>query len=166
MSARGIQIRNNMCSCPFHGDDKHPSMKVFDDGANCFTCGWNGDIFSFVMRYDGVGFKEAYRSLGGDYSPYKTDNARTLSNMRRDSEKAVSESKKAYYAEVKRAFNESLVILRTVLQVYEPLSDEWCEAYNTLQYMEYLYEVKYLDEQEINDFYVYRKCRAIRYRFL
>ena len=66
------KARGGMCSCPFHGRDKHPSMKIYKDSFNCFTCHANGDIFSFVMKMDGCDFKTAFYKLGGSYKKNKT----------------------------------------------------------------------------------------------
>jgi len=54
--------------CPFHNENTPsfhvtPSMGIY----KCFGCGESGDVFSFVMAMEGVGFPEALRSLADRY---------------------------------------------------------------------------------------------------
>jgi DNA primase len=50
--------------CPFHGE-KTPSFGVDADKKlyHCFGCSAGGDVFDFVMRIEGVSFREAVMSL-------------------------------------------------------------------------------------------------------
>lgn len=42
--------------CPFY-NEKTPSFLVFlGKGYNCFGCGAKGDVFKFVMEYEGIDF--------------------------------------------------------------------------------------------------------------
>lgn len=50
--------------CPFH-NEKTPSFNVSADKQfyKCFGCGKGGDVFSFVMEIEGLGFYEALKLL-------------------------------------------------------------------------------------------------------
>lgn len=56
---------NHLGLCPFHGE-KTPSFNVNSAKQifHCFGCGVGGDVFSFIMRMEGLAFPEVVRKLG------------------------------------------------------------------------------------------------------
>lgn len=58
------QGRHFVARCPWH-DDRRPSMTVNQERQTwkCWPCDIGGDVFSFVMRRDGVDFPTAVRTL-------------------------------------------------------------------------------------------------------
>lgn len=48
------------CVCPFH-DDHRPSLTINREWQNykCWACGADGDVFTFVEKYEKVNFREA-----------------------------------------------------------------------------------------------------------
>jgi DNA primase len=53
--------------CPFH-NEKTPSFTVSDDKGffHCFGCGAHGDVIGFVMKSEGLGFREAVERLAAE----------------------------------------------------------------------------------------------------
>ncbi len=56
---------NYVGNCPFHSD-KHPSFSVSREKqiGKCFACGEHVDVFSFVMKINGLTYTEAIKHLG------------------------------------------------------------------------------------------------------
>lgn len=60
--ARG---KNFFGVCPFH-DDSNPSLCVSREKQiyTCFSCHATGNVYTFLMNYDNIGFREALKYLG------------------------------------------------------------------------------------------------------
>ena len=54
--------KNYFGVCPFH-DDHSPSMSVAEDKQiyKCFSCGESGNVFTFLEKYENIGFLEAVK---------------------------------------------------------------------------------------------------------
>jgi DNA primase len=70
VSEAGVKLRhsgrNYTGFCPFHGNTRTPAFVVWPESGTwrCFgECNEGGDIFKFVMKREGVDFKEALRRL-------------------------------------------------------------------------------------------------------
>ena len=126
--------RHGMLSCPFHGADKHASMKIYKDGYHCFACGSHGDIFGFVMEYEGVDFKTAYKSLGGVYA-YDTEEERRKASIgikRRQMQAESAKRKAERIRQDRKQLNDDITAFRLLLKTVPPMSDRWCDYMSEL----------------------------------
>lgn len=62
LTAKG---KNFFCVCPFH-DDSNPSMSISREKQiyTCFSCHATGNVFTFLMNYEHIDFREALKYLG------------------------------------------------------------------------------------------------------
>jgi len=69
VSERGIEIKKRgrqlVARCPFHRDDKTPSLTLTPSRGlyHCFGCGAAGDVIGFVTKHDKVSFGAALETL-------------------------------------------------------------------------------------------------------
>ena len=88
----GLKVsRISMACCPFH-DDRHPSLRLYDDHFYCFACAAHGDVIDLTAKLLGVPVSEAIRHLEEDFglsgndSPQSVRPARPLLSRFRDDE--------------------------------------------------------------------------------
>jgi DNA primase len=93
---------NYKAACPFHSE-KNPSFFVFPDKQSwhCFgACGTGGDIFSFIMKKEGVDFAQALRLLAGKAGVLldtKVAPEKQAQNKEREKLYEINEAAAAYY---------------------------------------------------------------------
>jgi DNA primase len=82
--------KNFIGLCPFHAE-KTPSFTVSPDKQifHCFGCGEGGNVFSFVMKRDSLGFVEAARSLASRCGVDIPERSQSTHAKRQLSEQAV-----------------------------------------------------------------------------
>lgn len=157
----GVKVnRQGMCNCPIHGE-KHPSMKVYAQSFNCFACGANGDIFSFVMAMDKCDFKTAFISLGGTYKQM-SDRERKLAEVERERKAKERQQAKEREASYRKLILECFDLIEKVKKEEQPYSDKWCLALGFEPMLNDYWE-SFLDRKEI-DTSVYRRCSLFRQR--
>ncbi|MCZ6787945.1 MAG: DNA primase [Planctomycetota bacterium] len=59
--------RNFKALCPFH-EEKTPSFTVFPESQRfkCFGCGEGGNVFTFLMKHNNLGFRDVLEELARD----------------------------------------------------------------------------------------------------
>ena len=137
VSLYGYEVnRSGMMSCPFHGDDRHPSMKIYDGtrGWWCFVCQEGGDIFDFVMKHDGLEFPKAIERIAEMAGIPLSDSKSGLSEAekerirQRKAEREAAEKAKAEREQRMRDITDRIRILKSIKKRCEPLSYVWCGA--------------------------------------
>ena len=140
----GIHIdRKGFCCCPFH-KEKTGSMKIYKDSYNCFGCGANGDIFSFVMGMENCDFKTAYKALGGSYRQ-QSDHQRNLYHYHLQKRKEDEIKRLQRIEQEKKEVTEEIRMQKLFKKLSPVFSDDWCEAVNRLEYL--FYKLEYLTKK-------------------
>lgn len=166
MAQYGVKIgRNGMCSCPWH-TDKRPSMKVYKDGAKCFSCNWSGDIFSFVMQAENCSFKDAFRRLGGSYEQFSTELKRSQFQAKIKARKAQEEKQRQDEQRFLSELTSVLKIIDVIIDQTEPYSDLWCIAKEYQPALEDAFNQLYIYNNKVEKLHVYRKCKQFRQKLI
>ena len=148
----GLQVnRNGMTCCPFH-DDRHPSMKLNERYFYCSGCGVTGDVIDLVARLFDLSNYEAAKKLAHDFGidPDKPPAAIALPKPERP-------LLKTYRQEEVRCLwvlCDYLHLLERWKVQYAPktaadtLDDRFVEAFQMLDYVEYLADLLIAAELE------------------
>lgn len=134
--------RKGFARCPFH-NEKTASFRVYPDNTfHCFGCGAHGDVITFVMKMQGVGFLDACARLDGDVS---YSEQRKIDKVRREREKAAAERDLItdnYFAALDRyEANEALIKEYKPLSMNERPLAVWFMALNLRSKLQYELEM-------------------------
>lgn len=147
--SRGIRAnRSGMVCCPFHGD-KRPSMKVYKDGFKCFACGENGNAIDFVMKYDGLSFKDAFIYLGGTYETM-TRAERVNAELHRQEEARKRAEAEERERKIKSELSYLISLCRKGVEISRPCSNDWCVFKEELDRALRLWTYLYIENEEVS----------------
>ena len=85
--------KNYLGSCPFHSE-KTPSFTVSQEKQffHCFGCGEGGNVYSFLMKIENIGFLESVKLLADKLGiPFDAPNVKQQDSASRDEKKVVFE---------------------------------------------------------------------------
>ena len=119
----GIETKGNeMCRCPFH-DDRHPSMKLYEDHYHCFGCNAHGDVIDLVGRLFGLTAMQAAKKICEDFG-LDIPSGRKLPPA--EKRKRIKEANEALRSEkIRRAFSLAVRDLRLNLIRCKEQLDGW-----------------------------------------
>lgn len=116
-----------MAHCPFHGTDKHPSMKLYSDGFKCFTCNEHGDVITLVAKLLGLPPMDAVKELNDRYALGLTIGRASTTAERQQRRKEAQQ--RMQKQQLKQAFQEWETYAWRVLSEYFRLLKHWREQY-------------------------------------
>ena len=143
----GLSVsRNGMVCCPFH-DDRHPSMKLYEDHYHCFGCQANGDVIAFTSKLFGITPLEAAQKLAADFG-IREDRPSVLAKLKMYTTQA--ENEKLCF----RVLSEYLHILQDWKKRYAPQTpeeepdDRFVEACHMLECTQYMLDLLTIGSHE------------------
>ena len=107
--------------CPFHADGGRPNLHVYPGNASwyCYRCTSGGDVISFVMRLEGLGFRDAVaRRVGG-----VTAAERVTGGVNSDFTAVLDTGSGRFFCKATSATSRTAWMLRNELTVHPHLPD-------------------------------------------
>lgn len=138
----GIKNKQNMFSCPFHGEDKNPSAKAYKYTFFCFTCQKTGDVIRFVQDYFNLSFYEAMQKINLDF------NLGLDSNIKIDYNKLEKEKRKREQKQrLKKQKEDKYMLLSEKYRLLQNKIFDLKEQINILNWENKVYEISKLQEK-------------------
>ena len=66
-----------------------------------------------------------------------------------------------FEADFRKMIDDAIFKCKVIIFYHQPFCDKWCEAHNALPWLEYVWDLKYLEGEEINKADVIRVCKRI-----
>jgi DNA primase len=142
----GLKVtRSGFTLCPFH-QDKHPSMKIYDEigkGYFCFTCNKGGSVINFVMEYFKIEYIDSLKKLDNDFG---------LNVLEEKEDHVVAKEYAAKQFIAKRKKSKKTLSLQKLVEEHcrlhndlkneKPFSEKYSYAVHHIDYLDYLIENK------------------------
>ncbi len=95
----GVEVdRKGFARCPFHSE-KTASFRVYPDGTfHCFGCHAHGDVISFVMKMEDIGFSDACARLDRDITYAEQRKIERAGRERKNSQTARERAEAEYFS--------------------------------------------------------------------
>jgi hypothetical protein len=130
--------------CPFHAETSVGGFRVWADGYRCFSCGAQGDVFSWMTDYHHMSFMDGMKALNGgampDFDPVERAK-RAEANAKQVAERLEAQISKAQDAlkELRSAqkwleYHNNLDRTRRQLWEYRGIKDDFWVDYWKLGY--------------------------------
>ena len=136
--------RSGFILCPFHGNDRTPSLKIYQrtgGGFHCHACGKGGSVIDFTMELFQINFQQACVRLDNDFrlglTGIKPDRKAQSEAIRKRREEQ-RETERIEAEQLRQAKEHQL--WWTIKRVAKPGSYWWAAAVENLLYLDYLLE--------------------------
>lgn len=127
--------------CPFH-NEKDGSFRVNGSYYKCFGCGESGDIFNFVMKYQGLAFKDSIAWLDSTFHlgllGQKISVTQQITERKRKKEQEKQQHEETRKHQELLEIADDYRVCHMASLVLEPFSDEWCYCINRMTCLDYL----------------------------
>lgn len=119
--------KNGNTHCPFHGEDKHPSLNVRNNFYFCHTCGAHGDVVGFVSQLFGLRPSAAAIKLDTDFGLHLVGKRQSRQEtIRLQRQIAAREKELAEFRDKYRRKTLAYRILRNAYNNFKPnTEDDW-----------------------------------------
>ena len=137
-----IKHKRNQFCCPFHGIDKSPSAKAYEDSFYCFACNKTGDIIQFVQYLFNLSFKEAMQKINIDFGLGLDSNIK-IDTKKINEIKRKREEKNIQYNNCCNQFKE---LCKKKEEYYSKMS-ELKDRINYLNWQDFVYEISLMQDK-------------------